>query len=143
MGTLNGIMLVSSRIFFAMAERKQLPRLFAVTHPRFHTPHFAVLFSAAITLGFSLAGTFISALTVSTIIRLITYATSCMALLVFRSRGGVPPAAFTLPAATFVSFAALGLCAWLLSNSTWNEVRTAGIAAALGLIFWRGAQRDV
>ena len=140
-GTLNTITLAGPRILFAMAERKQLPKFFAITHRRFRTPYVAILFSAAVMLVLSLAGTFIAALTISTIIRLITYVSSCAAVLVLRHRSGRPPG-FAVPGARIVAVAALGLCAWLLSSTTWNEVRTAGIAALVGLIFWRGARRD-
>ena len=139
-GTLNTITLAGPRILFAMGERKQLPAFFAATHRRFHTPHAAILVSAATMLVLSLAGTFISALTISTIIRLITYVTSCAAVLVLRRKKGLP-AGFVVPGATVVVVAALILCAWLLSNTAWNEIRTAGLAVLVGLIFWRMARR--
>ena len=140
LGTLNTITLAGSRVLFAMAEQKQLPEFFAAVHARFRTPYAAILFSAVVMLALSLAGTFISALTISTVIRLITYVASCAALLVFRRRAGEPPG-FKVPGATIVAVAALGLCVWLLSNTTWNEVRATGIAAIVGLVFWRGTRR--
>ena len=136
-GTLNGIMLAGPRVLFAMSEQKQIPRFFSITHARFHTPHVAILISAGVMLVLSLGGTFISALTISTIIRLVTYATTCAALPVLRRKSGTPAAGFTAPAATVVSVAALALCAWLLSTTEWNEIRAAGIAALLGLVFFR------
>src|SRR5215471_5449515 len=53
-GTMNAIMLAAPRLLFAMAERRQLPRFIASTHPRFHTPHFAILITAIGMLALSL-----------------------------------------------------------------------------------------
>ncbi len=64
-GNLNVAMLVSPRLPFAMAERRELPRFVAATHRRFHTPHNAIVATAAIMLGLTLTGTFAYAATVS------------------------------------------------------------------------------
>jgi amino acid transporter len=92
-------------------------------------------------LGLTLWGTFISALTISTIIRLVAYAATCAAVPVLRRKGGVPAAVFSVPAGTAAAVAALALCVWLLSNSAWGEVRVAGVAAALGLLFYAAVRR--
>jgi APA family basic amino acid/polyamine antiporter len=135
-GTLIAVMLSASRVLFAMAEHRQLPALLGATNRRFRTPHVAILLSAAAILALSLAGTFLSALTISTIIRLIMYGSTCAAVPVLRRKAGAPPAAFMAPAGTAVAICALGLVVWLLSNSASGEARTAAIAAALGLLLY-------
>ncbi len=135
-GTMNGIMLAAPRLLFAMAEQGQFPRVLSATHPRFRTPHVAILVSAASVLALTLSGTFITAAIISTLIRLMTYALTCAALPVLRSKSGEGRAPFTLPAGAAISAAALVLVAWLFSSSTWNEVRVAGIAALVGLPFY-------
>jgi len=135
-GTLNAIMLTGPRVLFAMAEQGQLPRALSRTHRRFHTPYVAVLVSAAIMLWLTLSGTFIYALTISTIIRLITYAATCIALPVMRRRSGAQPAMFSAPAGTAISIAALALCGWLLSSSAWSEAGIVAVAAILGLFIY-------
>ena len=132
-GTLNASMLAAPRLLFAMAEEGQLPSALASTHPRLHTPHVAVLFTSGIVLALTLSGSFISAVTMSAITRLIVYAASCAAVPVLRRRSGVPAAGFVLRGGAFVPILALALCVWLLSNSGANEARTVGIAALLGL----------
>ena len=47
-GTLNVIVMVGPRLPFAMAERGQLPSVFADLHPRFHTPWVSILVSAVV-----------------------------------------------------------------------------------------------
>ncbi|HKC64777.1 MAG TPA: APC family permease [Pyrinomonadaceae bacterium] len=135
-GNLNITILAGSRLPYAMAERNQLPRFLAATHKRFHTPHFAILISAAVMLALSISGTFIYALTISAIARLLTYAATCAALPKFRLTASAPPSRFKAPAGIFVSIASLLLAAWLLSNSALKEARDAGIAAALGLLIY-------
>ncbi len=135
-GTMHSSMLVGPRILFAMAEQRQLPRIFSLTHSRFHTPYVAILLSAAIMLALTLSGSFISALTMSTLIRLAAYAATCAALPVLRRKNGAPPARFRAPGGIVTAIIALALIAWLLSNSTWREARDLGIAAAAGLLFY-------
>jgi amino acid transporter len=132
-GTLNSNMLTGPRILFAMAEQGQLPQLLVVTHRRFHTPHIAILTSAALMLVFTLQGTFISALTISTVIRLLTYIATCIALPVLRFRKDAPSPRFSAPVGTAVAVAAITLSVWLLSNSPSNGARAAGLAAAVGI----------
>src|SRR5437868_13172873 len=135
-GNLSLIILGSARIPFAMAEQGQLPRILASTHKRFHTPHLTTLLSAAVILVVTISGTFIYALTISTIARLLAYASTCAALPKLRSMSDAPQAKFKAPAGIIVSIVVLMLAGWLLSNSGWNEARDAGIAAASGLLIY-------
>jgi APA family basic amino acid/polyamine antiporter len=147
-GNLNITILAGSRLPYAMAEHKQLPRFLSSTHRRFHTPHFAILLSSALMLTLAISGTFIYALTISAIARLLTYAATCAALISFRFKRNAPPAKFKAPAGIIIAIVSLILAGWLLSNSTLKEARDAGIAAALGLLIYlafrlsRGAERS-
>lgn len=135
-GTMHSSLLAGPRLLFAMAQRGQLPRIFSLTHPRFHTPYVAILLSAAIMLGLTLSGTFISALTMSTLIRLVAYAATCAALPVLRRKNGAQSAGFRAPGGIVTAIIALALIVWLLSNSTWQEARDLGIAVAVGLLLY-------
>ena len=136
-GTLSVIMLSGPRVLFAMAEQGQFPSVLSVTHRRFHTPYVAILLTAGIMLVVTISGTFIYALTINMIIRLVNYAATCAALPVLRRRSD-RAATFRAPAGTVISIVSVALCAWLLSSSGWREARDAGIAAALGLILYVG-----
>jgi len=139
-GNLNVILLVGSRLPFAMAERHELPAFLAATHRRFHTPHIAILITAAAVLVLTLSGTFVYAATISVIARLLSYSATCAALPVLRRRSDARPALFRAPVGVAVSVASLLLAAWLLSNSTGRQARDAGIAAALGLLVYFAAR---
>ena len=132
-GTLNSNMLAGPRILFAMAEQKQLPQFLAATHQRFRTPHIAILISAVVVLIFTLQGTFMSALTISTVIRLLAYMTTCIALPVLRFRTDVPMPRFSAPAGIAVAVAAIVLSVWLLSFSPLKDLCVTCLAAWLGL----------
>jgi amino acid transporter len=135
-GNLNGTLFAGSRLPFAMAERSQLPRILSTAHHRYRTPHFSILLTAAIVLTLALSGSFIYALRLSTITRLLTYAATCAALPILRVKQGTPSAGFRTPGGLAVPAAALILAVWLISTSTWSEARDVGIAAALGLFIY-------
>ena len=138
LGNLNVIVMAGSRLPFAMAEKGQLPGRFAAVHPRFRTPHVAIVATGLASLLLTLSGTFVYAATISVIARLLSYAATCAALPVLRRRPGAPAAMFRAPAGVAVSLAALVLVGWLLSHSTVRQARDAGIAAMIGLLLYFG-----
>ncbi len=141
LGNLNIGFLAASRIPFAMAEQRELPSAFASTHRTFKTPTLAIVVTTAIILVLTIQSSFITALTISTITRLIVYATTCAALPVFRFRPDAPEAAFTVPGGIAVAALALGLIVWLLSNVDYNkEGLVILIAIGAGLVIF-GANR--
>ena len=132
-GTLNSIVLVTPRLVFAMAADGHLPRVFSIVHHRFRTPHVAILVSAAAMIGLTVSGSFVTLAAISTIIRLLTYAATCAALLRFRRGPNAPRAAFIAPFGRFAAVAALVLSAWLLSSSSRSDAWMTVIAGAVGL----------
>jgi amino acid transporter len=135
-GNLNILVLSGSRVPFAMAEQQQLPSFIGSVHRRFATPYVAILITAAVMLLLTLNSSFVAALTISAIARLVTYGATCLSLPVFRRRSDAPPAAFRLHYGTVIAILALLLAAWLLANSTWKEARAAALAAAAGLLIY-------
>ncbi len=135
-GNLNVLILSGSRVPFAMAEQQQLPSIIASVHRRFATPYVAILITSAVMLVFTLKSSFVAALTISAIARLVTYGATCVSLPIFRRRRDAPLAVFRLPGGTVIAILALLLTVWLLANSTWNEARAATVAAAFGLLVY-------
>lgn len=135
-GNLNILLLSGSRVPFAMAEQQQLPELISKVHARFFTPYVSVLLTATLMLILTMKSSFVQALTISAIARLVTYAVTCLSLPVFRHRASAPPAAFRLPGGTIIAILCIGLSIWLVSNSTGAEARAASIAAAVGLLIF-------
>jgi basic amino acid/polyamine antiporter, APA family len=145
-GNLNGKLLASPRLIFAMAERQQLPAVLGAVHERFRTPYISIVVTAALALAFALSSTFIQLVTISVLVNVVTYAVSCASLPVLRRKAGVPPAAFSSPFGPAAAAASLALCAWLFSNSTVQEMLTTAAAAAVGALAYAVArirpQRD-
>ena len=143
-GTMNVIMLASSRMPFALAMHGQLPTALARVHPRYRTPHVSIIVSAIAVLLFALPGTFISALKFSAIARVIVYASTCAALPILRHRAktSLPPTPedaprpFIITGGIFIAILCVLLCLWLLANSGWIEIRDVSIATAIGIIIY-------
>jgi amino acid transporter len=57
LGTNNNTVLAGPRYLYALAETGRLPAVFALVHPRFHTPYVAILTQTAVALGLVLTGT--------------------------------------------------------------------------------------
>jgi amino acid transporter len=135
-GNLNIVLLSGARVPFAMAEQRQLPEFLTAVHRRFFTPYIAVAITALVMLVLTLKSSFVAALTISAIARLVTYGATCASLVVLRHRSGVPPAGFKLRGGSIIAVASLLLAAWLLANSTWTEAWQAGLAAGVGLVIY-------
>ena len=116
-GNLNILLLSGSRLPFAMAEQKQLPAFIGSIHTKFFTPYVSILLTAALMLFLTLKSSFVAALTISTIARLVTYGATCLALPLFRAKPDAPAAAFKLPGGTIIAVLSLLLIVWLLLNS--------------------------
>jgi amino acid transporter len=137
-GNLNILLLSGSRLPFAMAEQKQLPAFIGSIHTKTFTPWVSILITAGLMLFLTLKSSFVAALTISTIARLVTYGATCLALPVFRARREGPRAEFRLPGGTVVAVLSLLLIIWLLLNATLQEAKVSAIAAATGLVIYFG-----
>jgi len=141
-GTLNAVMLGLTRLPFAMAVQGQLPRMLKRVHGRFRTPHVSILFSAATALLLALTGTFIYAVKVTVITRVIVYLSTCVALPLLRRRdklvtaGANAPHLFKLPAGILITTLSAIACLWLLTNSGLTEVRDVTIAMLIGFALY-------
>jgi amino acid transporter len=139
-GTLNVIMLTAPRLPFAMAESGEIPRVFSATHERWHTPYVSIVFSAVVILVLTLQGSFISSLTISTVIRLVVYAATCAALPVLRRKLGVE-GAFLAPAGVIVAVASTTFCVSLILTSGWGEISKTLLAGGLGIVLYFGYRK--
>jgi len=135
-GNLNILLLSGSRLPFAMAEQRQLPAFVGSIHRRFFTPYVSILITAGLMLLLTLKSSFVAALTISTIARLVTYGATCLALPVFRARRETSKALFRLPGGTIVAILSLLLIVWLLLNATLQEAKAAAVAGAAGLLIY-------
>ncbi len=136
LGVLHAIMLAAGRVPFAMAEQGQLPPTLGRIHHVHRTPALGLVVSAGGMLAFTLATTFVSALTVTVGLRVLIYLMTCAALPVLRRRSHAPPGAFVVPGGTFLAAACGVACVALLAARPWGETRQLVVAAFLGLAAW-------
>jgi amino acid transporter len=140
-GILNAIVFATSRILFAMADNGELPRVLSETHARFRTPAAAIIVTAAAAGVIAEFSTFISALTISTIVRLVAYLATCLALPALRRRSDVQAPVFRTPGGWLVSAGAVALGVWLLSNTAWAELRLGIVAVVVGMVIYLACAR--
>ncbi len=139
LGNLNGGFLASSRIPYAMAEQKELPEVLSRTHPKYRTPYVAIILTGITVLFLTIFTTFLTAVTIAAITRLLVYATTCLALPVFRQRNDIPAPKFSAPLGVLAAVLSLGLIGWLLANVDFKkEGLPIVIAAAVGLAIYEG-----
>ena len=139
LGNLNGGFLASSRLPFAMAEQRELPALIAKTHARFKTPYVSILLTSAVILVLTIQTSFYKAVAIAVITRLLVYATTCLALPVFRRRKDAPKAEFNAPLGIVAATLSLGLIGWLLLQVKFEEQGVPVlIVAGIGIIIYFG-----
>jgi amino acid transporter len=80
LGNLNGGFLAASRIPYAMSEQRELPQIIGRTHERFKTPYVSLFLTALAMLFLTIQSSFITAVAIATITRLLVYATTCASL---------------------------------------------------------------
>jgi amino acid transporter len=130
-------LLTAPRLTFALSRDGTLPAWFGVVNDRTNVPVNSILFCGAFSMVLALGQHFIWLATLSTFVRLLTYAL-CIASLPFIERS-VPEQAgqFRLPGRLLIPIAAFVFTLWLLGQSTGQHLLIAGLIVALGaIIFW-------
>jgi amino acid transporter len=138
-GTNSALMLVTPRILFAMAEGGQLPQIFGRVHPRFRTPHVAILATAVFGCACALYSGFATLAAISAIARLLTYMATSAALPVLRRKMPDAQRWFAVPGGATIPIAALAISIWLLTGSTKAQMSISGATLLAGALIyvWR------
>jgi len=136
-GCLSGDILNTPRVIFASARDGLLPGVFAKVHPRYHTPHIAILFYAAAGGLAALTGTFKQLAVVASGSLLLVYLGVSLAVLGLRHRHG-PPAAgqFHIPGGPVVPIFSAVVILWLLSQMTAREAIGVGVLLAVTVVIY-------
>jgi amino acid transporter len=140
-----GQVLTGSRMLFALAENRALPRFFGYIHPGHRTPSNAIWFTSAVALALALSGSFVYLATVSAVSRLVTYTGACAATLALRGRrfeGKVEPATFTVPLGPLVPVLAIGISIALIAGATRVQLLGGALALAAGAVLFRMTQKS-
>lgn len=135
-GTLNAVMLIGSRVPYALGEEKQFPALFAHLHPKNRTPVYSLFIFAAVTLIASLTGSFIYAVSISVISKVLIFLLVCAAMIKLRKKPEKESGYFRLPYGYL--FATIGIIAsiGLLLSSEFSEFMDVLITVIIGLVLY-------
>jgi APA family basic amino acid/polyamine antiporter len=146
LGTNNNTVLAGPRYLYALAETGRLPRFFARVHPRFHTPHVAILTQTGVALLLMLTGTAEELAVLSAIARLATYMGTVLSVPVLRRKMPQTPRTIRLPLGPTIPIVAFAICLLFLSAAEKKNWIGGGIALAVGALIYvsrRGAASAV
>jgi amino acid transporter len=140
LGSLNSGFLATSRLPFAFAQQRDMPSALARVHPKFRTPHVAILASAVLVWLATVASSFLTAITLATSTRVVVYIAGCIALIALRRRADAPPAGFLAPLGPAIAVLASVLSLALLANASSKELIQLAIAAIVGVAILAGVR---
>jgi len=133
-GALNAILLVGSRLLFALSDEGQLPKSLSLVHEKYRTPTISLFVFTGISLIIAVTGSFIYAITITAIIRTVMYAMVCGALIKLRKQDvdGKKPA-YKIPYGSVFAVTGILFSAWLFSSSQLIEMRDVLICILVGI----------
>lgn len=136
-------LLTAPRLTFALSRDGALPAWFGAVNQRTHVPVNSILFCGAFSTLLAVSQQFIWLATLSTIIRLLTYALCIASLPVIERKIASQPGQFRIPGGLAIPALAFVLTLWLLTHSTLQNVAiTAGVVVLGSIVFWFSAKRS-
>jgi len=136
LGTNNNTVLAGPRYLYALAESGRLPSVFARVHPKFSTPHVAILTQTAVALLLMLTGTAEELAVLSAIARLATYMGTVASVPVLRRKMPQTPRTIHLPGGDLIPILAFAICLLFLSAAEKKNWIGGGIALAVGAVIY-------
>lgn len=135
-GTLNAVMLVGSRLPFALSEEKQFPKLFSGLHPTYRTPVYSLFIFTAVTLIASLTGSFIYAVSISVISKVLIFLMVCAALIRLRKKYPRRKSFYRVPHGYQLAITGIVASIGLLLSSEFSELVDVLITMGVGMLLY-------
>jgi APA family basic amino acid/polyamine antiporter len=140
LGSLNGSILAAPRVYYAMAKDGLFFRWCARVHPRFHTPHLALLVQGIWAIVIVAAGTYEQLFTYVIFAAFVFYALTALAVVVLRRTRPTAPRPYRVFGYPYLPVLFVLGSAWFLVNTLREEPVEAGCGAImLGLgvpVYW-------
>lgn len=133
-GTILVITISMPRMLLALAEQDQLPRWLGRVHPRWRTPHIAIVISSILGFGFAMMSDLLTALTIATAARLTGYILCCIALWRMSGRADAPQPRFSLPLRRPIALFTAALFTGVLALGAAKELVPLLIVLAAGFV---------
>ncbi len=132
LGYVCGDMLGSPRALFALGRDGMFPSALARVHPRFHTPHVAIVTHAVIVTALAISSSFTQLAVLANVAALSLYLMCVAASSELERRNiGIGPMSLALPGGPTVPILAAAVIVWLLSQATWREFAVEGLVLAV------------
>jgi amino acid transporter len=136
-GYVSGDMLGSPRTLFAFARDGILPRAFGRVHPRYHTPHVAIVAYAILVAALAISSSFTQLAVLANVAALSLYLLCVAGSWELQRRdvhmGGTP---FAVPGGPVVPALAIVVIVWLLSQATRREFLVEAVVLGLASVFF-------
>ncbi|MBU2675827.1 MAG: APC family permease, partial [Gammaproteobacteria bacterium] len=136
LGNISSMFITGPRMLYAMGRDGGLPSWFAVINTRFHTPVNSIVFMGVVGLALALSGGFVWLAAMSTVVRLIIYMATILALPRLKKNIGEQPGQFSLPGGMLIPVIALLLCLWLTMHASIKSWLTMLVFAAIGTVMY-------
>jgi basic amino acid/polyamine antiporter, APA family len=134
-GWLSATFVAMPRLLYALGERGDFPLAFAAVHPRFRSPHLAILLWAVLVLGLAIYGSFIWNAILAGVARLVTYAATCVALIQLRRK--CPQAdRWRAPAGNLLAMIGIVFCAGLAVRMNATHATLMAAVAVIATVNW-------
>src|SRR5580658_9666248 len=139
-GYLSAKLLGMPRVTFALAQRADLPKVFAAVSRRFHTPWFSILFYSVAVWALAISGNFKWNVTLSVVARLFYYGVVCAALIALRRKQPLA-AGFRLFGGRALAVLGIGITVVLATQVDRSKSLILGATVVLALLNWLWARR--
>ena len=137
LGYVGGEVLSIPRILYAGARNRQLPQLFATVHPKFQTPHYAIIVYAFLDFIFSSAGELQQLVIIASAAMLLIYFGVVLSTIKLRYKKITPDkTSFKIPGGIIVPVLAACVIIWLLAHLSAREFLYAGTAIAVFCVIY-------
>jgi APA family basic amino acid/polyamine antiporter len=130
-GAVNGVILTSSRVYYAMAKDGLFFQKLAEVHPRFRTPAFAVIAGSAWAAILAATGTFEQLFTYTVFTGWLFYGIAAASIFVYRRRRPDHPRPYSVPFYPWTPLLFIVAAAALVANTILAQPRTAAIGIVI------------
>ena len=136
LGTQSNTILIGPRYLYALARDGFGPGFLAKLHPRYRTPHLAIVLQVAIALPLALTGTFVGLATLSVVARLATYFGTIAAVPVLRKKAPHENA-WEIPGGILVPVLAGLVTIALAASAEARHLIAAAVALVVGAVVYQ------
>ena len=133
LGFVSGSALGTPRYLYAAALDGHLPRSLSSVHPRFETPHRAIIATAVLAGALAIPFDYRSLIGMSNVSVAVQYLATCLAVLQLRRRND-KPAAFRVAGGPLLPLLGAAVSVWIFTQASFEELGWAAASLVVGLL---------